>query len=57
MTPDDPAAMVARLAQLEQELRDLRARLALLEQQLAPRLENPADRSTVREKVAYDWQA
>jgi ribosomal protein L29 len=57
MAPDDPAAMAARLAQLEQELRDLRARLATLEKQLAPRLENPADRSTVREKVSYDWQA
>ena len=55
--PDDAAAMAARLAQLEQELRDLRARLALLEKQLAPRAENPADRTAVREKVTYDWQA
>jgi hypothetical protein len=54
---DGPDDMAARLAQLEKELRDLRARLAQLERQLDPRSEHPSDRTAVREKVAYDWQA
>jgi len=54
---DDPAQMAARLDELEKELRDLRLRLALLEKQLDPRSEHPSDRTAVREKVAYDWQA
>ncbi len=57
MATDDPAEMAARLAQLEKDLRDLRVRLALLEKQLDPRSEHPSDRTAVREKVAYDWQA
>jgi hypothetical protein len=54
---DDAAAMADKLAQLEKDLRDLRARLAALEKQLDPRSEHPSDRTAVREKVAYDWQA
>ena len=57
MATDDPAEMAARLDELEKELRDLRLRLALLEKQLDPRSEHPSDRTAVREKVAYDWQA
>ena len=57
MATDDPAQMAARLDELEKELRDLRLRLALLEKQLDPRSEHPSDRTAVREKVAYDWQA
>ncbi|MGI0071595.1 MAG: hypothetical protein ACRECT_05970 [Thermoplasmata archaeon] len=57
MPPDDAAQMAARLAQLEKDLRELRLRLATLEKQLDPRSENPSDRTVVREKVAYDWQA
>ena len=49
--------MAAKLAQLEKDLRDLRLRLATLEQKLDPRQEHPSDRTAVREKVAYDWQA
>jgi hypothetical protein len=55
--PDDAAEMADRLAQLERELKDLRARLQVLERQLDPRSEHPSDRAAVREKVAYDWQA
>jgi hypothetical protein len=54
---DDAAAMADRLAQLEKDLKDLRARLAALEKQVDPRSEHPSDRAAVREKVAYDWQA
>ncbi len=54
---DTPAEMAARLEQLEKELRELRLRLAMLEKQLDPRAEHPSDRTAVREKVAYDWQA
>ncbi len=54
---DDAAAMAAKLAQLEKDLRDLRLRLAVLEKQLDPRSEHPSDKTAVREKVAYDWQA
>ncbi len=57
MADDDPSEMAAKLAQLEKDLRDLRLRLAALERQLDPRAEHPSDRSAVREKVAYDWQA
>jgi len=58
MPPDEtPAEMAAKLAQLEKDLRDLRLRLAALEKQLDPRAEHPSDRTAVREKVAYDWQA
>jgi hypothetical protein len=52
-----PPDLAARIADLERDLRDLRARVAALERLLAPRMENPADRDVVREKVAYDWQA
>ncbi len=54
---DEASEMADRLAQLEKDLKDLRARLALLERQLDPRSEHPSDRTAVREKVAYDWQA
>jgi Tfp pilus assembly protein PilO len=57
MAPGDAADMAAKLAQLEKDLRDLRARLAALEKQLDPRGEHPSDRTAVREKVSYDWQA
>jgi Tfp pilus assembly protein PilO len=57
MAPDTAADMAAKLAQLEQDLRDLRSRLAALEKQLDPRAEHPSDRTAVREKVSYDWQA
>jgi hypothetical protein len=52
-----PADLASRLADLERDLRDLKARVATLERLLAPRLENRVDRDVVREKVSYDWQA
>ncbi len=54
-----PAApdLTARVAELERQLRDLRIRVALLEKGTAPRKENPDDRSTIREKVTFDWQS
>jgi hypothetical protein len=57
MPSDDPAEMAAKLAQLEKDLRDLRLRLATLEQKLDPRSEHPSDKTAVREKVTFDWQA
>ncbi len=52
-----PSDVDRRLAELERQVRELRARVAWLEQTFAPRLDHPVDRATVREKVAYDWQA
>lgn len=57
MAPDGAAEMAAKLAQLEKDLRELRLRLAQLEAKLDPRAEHPSDKTAVREKVAYDWQA
>ena len=56
MATPAPGEVDRRLAELERQLRALEARLAWLERNLAPRLDHPVDRSTVREKVAYDWQ-
>jgi hypothetical protein len=57
MATPDPA-LTARISALEQQLRDLRARIAALEVVLkgSPRVEHPLDRDTVQEKVSYDWQ-
>jgi hypothetical protein len=58
MSAPAPTDLAARVADLERQLRELRARVAVLERgPLAPRKENPDDRNTVREKVSYDWQA
>ncbi|HTZ61558.1 MAG TPA: hypothetical protein VMC82_02795 [Thermoplasmata archaeon] len=57
MAPDDAGEMAEKVAQLEKDLVELRRRLAALEKQLDPRSEHPSDRTAVREKVAYDWQA
>jgi hypothetical protein len=57
-TPAPPADLLARIADLERQVRDLRARIAVLERgPITPRQENPDDRHAVREKVTYDWQA
>jgi hypothetical protein len=57
MAGSDPA-LVSRIATLEQQVRELRARVAALEGNRSSqvRAENPQDRDTVREKVSYDWQ-
>jgi hypothetical protein len=52
-----PPDLASRLADLERDLRDLRARVAALEKLLAPRMENRVDSDVVRQKVSYDWQA
>ncbi len=57
MAPDPEAPLAERLARLEQELRELRARVAALERMVGSGQEHPSDRSTVRQKVAYDWQS
>lgn len=57
MADSSDPALLDRLARLERELRELRARVAALERAVGTSGEHPSDRSTVREKVAYDWQA
>jgi len=52
-----PPDLIARVERLERELREIRLRMAALELKVDPRLEHPVDKTTVREKVAYDWQA
>jgi hypothetical protein len=47
---------MVRIRALEQQVQELRARLAVLEKLVVPRAEHPTDRTVVREKVTYDWQ-
>ncbi len=55
--PSSPS-VEARLAALEQQVQQLRARLVAVEQALAnPPGEHPMDQSVVRKKVTYDWQS
>lgn len=49
--------LAARLAQLEQELKELRARVIALERLTGAGEMHPYDQATVRQKVAYDWQS
>ncbi len=51
--PPDPDA---RLAALEREVRDLRARIVELERRILNQPEHPVDRAAVRDKTVYDWQ-
>ena len=46
----------ARLAALEHEVRELRARVLSLERRTTAQPEHPIDRTAVREKTVYDWQ-
>jgi hypothetical protein len=46
-----------RIAELERDLRELRARVIALERMVGSGEEHPSDQTTVRRKVAYDWQA
>ncbi len=57
MSTPDPGELDRRIAELQRQVQALRARVEWLEQSLTPRLDHPVDRATVREKVAYDWQA
>jgi len=45
-----------RLAALEHEVRELRARVLSLERRTTAQPEHPIDRTAVREKTVYDWQ-
>jgi len=49
--------LAARLADLERDLRDLRARVVALERLVGNTGDHAVDRTIVREKVSYDWQA
>lgn len=56
MADEAAPTLLDRLARLEREIQDLRTRLASLERLMGSGREHAEDRSTVREKVAYDWQ-
>jgi cell division protein FtsB len=51
-TPD----LNARIARLEQELKELHARVVALERLVGAGELHEYDRATVRRKVEYDWQ-
>lgn len=55
MPAADPA-ILERLAQLEQQIAEIRQRLGALERMLASRSSHPVDQTAVREKVTFDWQ-
>ncbi|MGC2034837.1 MAG: hypothetical protein WA761_05255 [Thermoplasmata archaeon] len=59
MSASSAGGLEERVAALEQQLRDLRARLAVLEKQRTPNSESEhaADTATIRRKVTYDWQS
>lgn len=57
MSAPTPDPLSDRIAELERQVRELRARLAALERASAPRVDNPADQRTIREKAVYDWQS
>ncbi len=57
MSSPASAELAARIAQLERDLRDLRARIAALERLVGNTGDHAVDRTIVREKVSYDWQA
>ena len=44
------------IARVDRELKELRARVVALERLIGTSGEHAADRSTVRQKVSYDWQ-
>jgi hypothetical protein len=45
-----------QLANLQRELRELKARIAALERLVGNAGEHSADKAVVREKAVYDWQ-
>jgi predicted nucleic acid-binding Zn-ribbon protein len=57
MSANRSADLDGRIASLEQELKELRQRIAALERLMGAGSEHPSDQATVRKKVAYDWQA
>ncbi len=53
---DPNSNLVERLASLEREVRQLRARVTAVERLLGNAGEHTTDRTVVREKAVYDWQ-
>ena len=56
MAADEDSDLASRLARLERELRELRARVVALERLQGAGELHPTDSSTVQKKVVYDWQ-
>ncbi len=50
-------ALRAQLQRLEAKVRELTDRIGNLERYNVPRVENPIDQASVRQKVTYDWQS
>ena len=57
MASDEPPSILQRLELLERQVKALRARLEIVEKNIGPRVENPRDRTAVREKAVFDWQS
>ncbi len=56
MAATDTTDVNTRLARLEQQLKDLHARVAALERLVGSAGLHEYDQATVRRKVEYDWQ-
>lgn len=56
MAATDTPDLNARLARLEQQLKDLHARVLALERLVGSAGLHEYDQATVRRKVEYDWQ-
>ena len=56
MTSEQDPQLLARLADLERDVRQLRARIAALERLVGNAGEHSTDKAVVREKAVYDWQ-
>ena len=56
MANEPDPQLLGRIADLERELRQLRARVASLERLVGNAGEHSADKAVVREKAVYDWQ-
>jgi uncharacterized protein YlxW (UPF0749 family) len=56
VTSEQDPQLLARLADLERDVRQLRARVAALERLVGNAGEHSTDKAVVREKAVYDWQ-
>jgi hypothetical protein len=56
MMTDDANDLKAQVSRLELRVRELEARLEVLERYTVPRAEHPSDDAAIRRKVSYDWQ-
>jgi hypothetical protein len=57
MSAPSAGDLATRLAELEREVRELRLRVIQLERLVGSSGPHAMDRSTVQEKVSFDWQA